>query len=151
MSNLKITLNKTLQLYDDTSSCVAVCLSVVSTENMPYEIFVHKYIPTKNKYQFQHTAYYDELDSVADTISNTRAACDVRMASLTYKAQTLEQAETFVTEVCADIKRLLTQCKFFADDATVSDTELLVITTDNVVKKDSGFDEFTMGGVDIEL
>ena len=153
MSKITVTLNKSLKLYDDTSTCVVVCLSVISTDGVPAELFVNRYDPYKASYKFQHTAYYDELDSVADSIANVKTYCNIRTTSAEYKAATVEDAEQWVAEVCADVRRLLTQIKFFSEDST-SDTDVIVITQDSVctsAEHITDVDSVTMDGVEIEF
>lgn len=150
MSNLTITLSKNVKLYDDTSTCAVVCLSVVSAVGVPSEIFVHEYNPISDKRKFQHTAYYDEMDNIPASINNHKALCLYREAAVTYKAQTLDKIDAFVSEVCADIRRLLTQYKFFSED-TETATELIVIDSDKVVEQSAGLDEITIGGIEIEM
>lgn len=150
MSKLSVTLNKTVDIYDYESSCVKLCLSVIKTEGVPAEIFVHRYSPLKNTYTFQHTAYYDEMQNTPDSVVNKNAVSDIRLGSLTYTAQTLEKVDEFVDGVCGDIKRLLTQYRVFGDNAADS-TEVIVVTDKQVNAFEDVEDGFTMGGVEVEL
>lgn len=152
MSRITVTLNKSIKLYDEASTSAAVCLSVISTEGIPAEIFVNRYDPFKGSYKFQHTAYYDELESVLDTCSNTKSACDVRTATAEYKARNLDKANIWIDEVCADVRRLLNQYKFFTDDNN-AETSVILITQNTVTDNaDSNFEDgITMGGVEIEF
>lgn len=152
MSRITVTLNKSIKLYDEASTSAEVCLSVISTEGVPAEIFVNKYDPFKGSYKFQHTAYYDELESVSDTCTNAKVACDVRTATAEYKALSLDKANTWIEEVCSDVRRLLNQYKFFTDDSN-ADTSVILITQNTVTDNaESNFEGgITMGGVEVEF
>ena len=149
-----VVLNKSTKVHDATTVCASVCLSVASATGVPVDLFVHKYNPTTGAYSFQHTAYYDELTSVPDTVKNSKTACTVRLASASYSAASLDKINEWVDGVCSDIRRLLLQYQFF-NETTISDVDVICIDVnginDTVVGTDSDEDTLTIGGIDIEI
>lgn len=142
-----------MKLYDESSSCIALCLSVIKAEGVVPEIFVHSYSPTTSSYKFQHTAYYDELDTISDVVENNKAACYVRKASVEHRACDLETANAFVDDICNDVKRLLTQCKFFSDDLDDTVVDVVVITPNSIETTSNKEidDSITIGGIEVEI
>jgi hypothetical protein len=137
-------------VQDDPRNLVCyVTLTVVSSSDIPKDIFVVKYIPPisavdAGSKSFYNVAYVDQLADLPKNPSNRNKPCFLLSNTVTKAFANYNVAAKWCTEVYAEIQRLLST--YALSDSSGSDTVIDI--------NELGYNEGIMpdiGGVDVDI